>query len=236
MSGSGGFFGCVDCRMASLLCVVRQAHHERRWVGCTISEASRTGISFAFPGSLQSTHFPHGELCRTTHSSIAIKTISSLGQKQSWPFIHASKTSSYSIPVLSMGSCFRSRSKVGKDGVSAGGQRTQALADLFVFGGQSAHFRQILPPLLTPTPIVRTLHRRRRWARTSRRSSTRPAEQAEAGRQGDNVSGRSSDRTPYLQRRASTTARLPSMQAMARLRMRAWQGENLASTKQLTYR
>jgi hypothetical protein len=65
-----------------------------------------------------------------------------------------------------MGSCFRSRSKVGKDGVSAGGQRTQALADLFVFGGQPAHFRQILPLLLTPTPIVRTLHRRRRWART----------------------------------------------------------------------
>jgi hypothetical protein len=27
-------------------------------------------------------------------------------------------------------------------------------------------YRQILPPLLTPTPIVRTLHRRRRWART----------------------------------------------------------------------
>jgi hypothetical protein len=73
---------------------------------------------------------------------------------------------SYPTPVLSMGSCFRSRSKVGKDGVSAGGQRTQALADLFVFGGQSAHFRQILPLLLTPTPIVRTLHRRRRWART----------------------------------------------------------------------
>ena len=57
---------------------------------------------------------------------------------------------SYPVPVLSMGSCFRSRSKVGKDGVSARGKRTQALADLFVFGGQSAHSRQILPPLLTP--------------------------------------------------------------------------------------
>jgi hypothetical protein len=60
----------------------------------------------------------------------------------------------------------------------------------------------------------------------SRRSSTRPSEQAEAGRQGENVSGRSSDRIIYLPRRASTTARLPTMQNNGQTLMRAWQRES----------
>ncbi len=44
------------------------------------------------------------------------------------------------------------------------------------------------------------------------------------GRDQKSPDGRSSDRIIILQRRASTTARLPTMKAMARLRMRAWQG------------
>ena len=185
-----------------------------------------------WPVIVQPTHFPHGELVepRTaalpSGKSAALKAPRSNLQTKIIVATYPTPSNlSYPMPVLSMGSCFRSRSKVGKDGVSAGGQRTQALADLFVFGGQSAHFRQILPLLLTPTPIVRTLHRRRRWART-RCSSTRPAEQAEAGRQGENVSGRSSDRTTYLPRRASTTARLPTMQSNGQTQKRAWQGES----------
>ena len=139
----------------------------------------------------------------------------------------------YPIPVLSMGSCFRSRSKVGKDGVSAGGQRTQALADLFVFGGQSA-------PKADIASIVDANANRADTAPTatmgpdSRRSSTRPAEQAEAGRQGENVSGRSSDRIPYLQRRASTTARLPTMQTMARRKSGRGKGETYRSVDKVS--
>jgi hypothetical protein len=126
-----------------------------------------------WPVIVQPTHFPHGELVepRTaalpSGKSAALKAPRSNLQTKIIVATYPTPSNlSYPMPVLSMGSCFRSRSKVGKDGVSAGGQRTQALADLFVFGGQSAHFRQILPLLLTPTPIVRTLHRRRRWART----------------------------------------------------------------------
>ena len=131
----------------------------------------------------------------------------------------------YSIPVLSMGSCFRSRSKVGKDGVSAGGQRTQALADLFVFGGQSAHFRQILPPLLTPTPIVRTLHRRRRWARTPGVHPLAPRNKQKLAGRGTTLAGGLRIALPYLPRRASTTARLPTMQTMARRKSGRGKGE-----------
>ena len=161
----GDFLGALICRMASLLCVVRQAHHEGDgWV----HEAE---FRQQFAIVLATPHFPHGELVEPRTAALpsrqsAASPPTNLQTKIIVAIYPRLQNLSYPIPVLSMGSCFRSRSKVGKDGVSAGGQRTQALADLFVFGGQSAHFRQILPLLLTPTPIVRTLHRRRRWART----------------------------------------------------------------------
>ena len=127
---------------------------------------------------------------------------------------------SYPMPVLSMGSCFRSRSKVGKDGVSAGGQRTQALADLFVFGGQSAHFRQILPLLLTPTPIVRTLHRRRRWARIPGVHPLAPRnKQKLAGRETTSAGGLRIAHLIYKDALRRPPV-FPALQAMAKLRMR----------------
>ena len=132
-----------------------------------------------WPVIVQPTQFPHGEPHpelvegRTTHSSIATRQISSLegtpikpSDKNNRGCLSTPAKPRLFYPCPFHGELLPEPFESG-EGRRVSGRATDPSAGRPVRLRRSicAH-RQILPPLLTPTPIVRTLHRRRRWART----------------------------------------------------------------------
>ncbi|MBB3147392.1 hypothetical protein FHS21_003812 [Phyllobacterium trifolii] len=184
-----------------------------------------------WPVIVQPTQLPHGELVEphtaslpSGRSALLKAPRSNFQTKKSWLFIHALQTSVILSPSFPWGAASGAVRKWGRTACQRAGNgpkrwptcsssevNLRLQADIASIVDANAN-RADTAPTATMGP-------------DSRRSSTRPAEQAEAGRQGENVSGRSSDRIPYLQRRASTTARLPVMQAMARRESGRGKGE-----------
>ena len=115
------------------------------------------------------------------------------------------------------GNCFRSRSKWGEDR-RLRWRVTDPLSGEVLSKGSPAGTMTGACWTSTSKGARRRRMECRKW------HSPVPKPPKRNGRDQKTPDGRSSDRIIILPRRASTTARLPSMQAMARLEMRAWQG------------
>ncbi len=164
------------------------------------------------PVVVQPTHPPHGELVEPRTAALPSGKISS---REDTPSNLLTKiivatyprppNLTYPSPRPLHGNCFRSRSKWGEDR-RLRWRVTDPLSGEVPSKGS---------PAGTTTGVC--------WTSTSkgafgsgRSNSPNVKPPKRNGRDQKSPDGRSSDRIIYLQRRASTTARLPSMQTMAR--------------------